>query len=679
MNLSLQLWRWFSSQLFCKYVQSNPLDKRRFRKKRAGWRIALIISAVLVTVPSFLQAQLLIDGTQSQASPFNFSTLTTAEKAQAANGIVIEFLEEMTLDEDLVMNQGTSILVKHGNNWHPPAHYGGILHVKAKITTSGTNTWEGIEVEGHGANLSHFYSGPDPSQSNDISAYYGILDGRHGRVSLYENAVIEKAHIGISSEAGGIIESMDVSNILTNSNHPRFVNCETGIQIAHHWADPEQSANRIMGVEFEWNDHTIWDHLNPSGDYTADAYAHVRIMDAKGIYLGGCSYSCIDDSEYDPYGRGIGVHGYTYNPDHDPSFVVGEMGNVFYIDATSGCTKVKVYNDHSSTYGGSLLHLTYGVYTEGIGDKASVHDHLFTNNYEHIKCYPFDHMAIFNNVFNSDESALLDIFNGVYNGAGSMYGMAAIHLQNQNHLLIHNNAINRGIGVYSAPPAMWILNSLGGKILIHSNVIDGDVTAPHTNSTVAISADGDLTHFEWVCNTFDNWNVDVKYGNSASPTGNAGPIRNPTSYFPAAGNNYSSSATTNIVNNSDQDLNYFHFGAMPSKSGTSEVFRWPSSTEPDCDLDCNDVELLFDPTELSVSSIDAGSIRVFPNPASDKLLIELPGAYKLKSLVLFNSLGQMVLETDQTVLDVSQLPVGLYQVRITSVAGTVGKTVLIQR
>ncbi len=75
---------------------------------------------------------------------------------------------------------------------------------------------------------------------------------------------------------------------------------------------------------------------------------------------------------------------------------------------------------------------------------------------------------------------------------------------------------------------------------------------------------------------------------------------------------------------------------------------------------------------VSISNADFNSIRVFPNPVKDKLLINDPNAI-LKSAELFDVTGKLVLANTNilefTQLDMSQMPEGVYVLKLKTLDG----------
>lgn len=85
------------------------------------------------------------------------------------------------------------------------------------------------------------------------------------------------------------------------------------------------------------------------------------------------------------------------------------------------------------------------------------------------------------------------------------------------------------------------------------------------------------------------------------------------------------------------------------------------------------VTAFFEPLE-GVHNPNEPVVRLFPNPVSDRLSVE---ADNLLSVDLFDALGNSLLHLDRTsVLDMSAYPAGTYLIRITTVSGTVCRSVV---
>ncbi|MDR0863524.1 MAG: T9SS type A sorting domain-containing protein [Candidatus Symbiothrix sp.] len=72
---------------------------------------------------------------------------------------------------------------------------------------------------------------------------------------------------------------------------------------------------------------------------------------------------------------------------------------------------------------------------------------------------------------------------------------------------------------------------------------------------------------------------------------------------------------------------------------------------------------------------ELNAISIYPNPTTGKLEIG-NGELKIQQISIFNMLGRNVLNTQQTTLDISHLPTGVYFVQIKTEKGRVTKKVV---
>lgn len=77
---------------------------------------------------------------------------------------------------------------------------------------------------------------------------------------------------------------------------------------------------------------------------------------------------------------------------------------------------------------------------------------------------------------------------------------------------------------------------------------------------------------------------------------------------------------------------------------------------------------------LGVASFDFSSqIRVYPNPASNMLTLDIPSGILFERAIVYNNLGQTVLESEQNLIDVSSLSSGMHFLAIVTDVGTFHK------
>ncbi len=93
-------------------------------------------------------------------------------------------------------------------------------------------------------------------------------------------------------------------------------------------------------------------------------------------------------------------------------------------------------------------------------------------------------------------------------------------------------------------------------------------------------------------------------------------------------------------------------------------------------IDQNRFHLSFEEVPLNNQNFDAGQVRLYPNPVVNQLQIELPASVEINSVQVFNTLGQKVLTTTQSQVDVSRLASGVYVVEVETSAGNVSKKII---
>ena len=85
-------------------------------------------------------------------------------------------------------------------------------------------------------------------------------------------------------------------------------------------------------------------------------------------------------------------------------------------------------------------------------------------------------------------------------------------------------------------------------------------------------------------------------------------------------------------------------------------------------------------TETAVNEVTNSDVaEVYPNPAKDKLTIAMKENAPIVQVRLINIIGQTLLETQATVIDVSNIPTGIYYVSIRTANGECNKKVVITR
>ena len=81
---------------------------------------------------------------------------------------------------------------------------------------------------------------------------------------------------------------------------------------------------------------------------------------------------------------------------------------------------------------------------------------------------------------------------------------------------------------------------------------------------------------------------------------------------------------------------------------------------------------------LSISNVTPEQIKIYPNPVTEYLNIQLTNELRLESIKLFNALGQLIKDSSKSSIDVSNLNKGLYYARIETNKGKATKKVIIK-
>lgn len=78
---------------------------------------------------------------------------------------------------------------------------------------------------------------------------------------------------------------------------------------------------------------------------------------------------------------------------------------------------------------------------------------------------------------------------------------------------------------------------------------------------------------------------------------------------------------------------------------------------------------------VGIADTDAEGVAVYPNPANDRIYVQAKG---LRRVELLNTLGQPVLETTGSVVDIQGVAAGLYFVRVSTATGTSLKKLVVK-
>ena len=81
---------------------------------------------------------------------------------------------------------------------------------------------------------------------------------------------------------------------------------------------------------------------------------------------------------------------------------------------------------------------------------------------------------------------------------------------------------------------------------------------------------------------------------------------------------------------------------------------------------------------LSTNDYVRTEFKVYPNPASDEINIQLNNGLELQRVNLYNALGQIVASSNELNIDVSHLNSGLFYIQIVTKNGKIAKKVIIE-
>ncbi|WP_191858446.1 T9SS type A sorting domain-containing protein [Hanstruepera ponticola] len=88
---------------------------------------------------------------------------------------------------------------------------------------------------------------------------------------------------------------------------------------------------------------------------------------------------------------------------------------------------------------------------------------------------------------------------------------------------------------------------------------------------------------------------------------------------------------------------------------------------------------VYDLTQaLSVDENSLINFNLFPNPASTSIAIEVPKNLDIKTIAIYNNLGQLVTKTTKSIVDVSSLSSGVYVVEVITNKGKASKKLIIE-
>jgi hypothetical protein len=592
-----------------------------------------------------------------------WSALSSSDKIDGQKyGIDITNGATLTINEslkfhftaDIRVNGGCKLILQNSLSSDLAATYGHNFPKEA------SPWWKGIVVaSGSSINQNHFTTNPNPSVTNNISAFRGALNQAFGIVELDLGSVIERAIIGINAYNGGIIESFTGMDI---GNGPIIRNCHIGIKIEEHTPHVNSngfSAYRLNSILFTTDNSSNQDPWGSSdvAGASKSTRCHILLEDVKNVFIGGCIFQSINQTSnnrcWDERGTGI--------RSDNSSFTVGEAGNVFVNDQIAGCTQTKVYGETSQTHSSKFNNLTKAI--EIISNlslplEAEVSNCVFNNNLQGIVS-DNQVLVVRNCNFSSMDDDLTDNLFNQGGDCGTSVSKRHIYIDKAWKSLIYSDTFlydNSAISsnpTFGSEPSIEFLDIVGQKVLIQKNIIDGDDGGTNEESDAGIRAEGVLGSFEWVCNSFsDNLNGIILNDKGM------GNIANPVSQKNA--NNSYSSVNDDIEFNSvnGTTLNYFA-NYSPSNTGNGIFMRTnPQPGEINCNLTCSDIELI-----LSFRENANSHLILYPNPATNVINLTLPNKAVQWYYNIYNSNGIVTKSdylSDNSTISISELENGIY-------------------
>ncbi len=82
---------------------------------------------------------------------------------------------------------------------------------------------------------------------------------------------------------------------------------------------------------------------------------------------------------------------------------------------------------------------------------------------------------------------------------------------------------------------------------------------------------------------------------------------------------------------------------------------------------------------MGIEKPKALQLRIHPNPANERLLVQYPNHWLVPEIMLYNSKGQLILRADSPELNTQSLPVGMYYLTVASENQKLTEKVIIQR
>ncbi|WP_445721435.1 T9SS type A sorting domain-containing protein [Flavobacterium sp.] len=131
-----------------------------------------------------------------------------------------------------------------------------------------------------------------------------------------------------------------------------------------------------------------------------------------------------------------------------------------------------------------------------------------------------------------------------------------------------------------------------------------------------------------------------------------------------------------VVNGNNSNFTVFNATNNPNLTciQIDNGFTPPSNWEKDATASYS-----YDCTSLSTNDFELSKqVTIYPNPAKDHFQIDLENSLELKTITVYNNLGQQVVTTNSSKVNTSSLSKGMYYVEIVTNAGKANKKIIIE-
>jgi hypothetical protein len=438
--------------------------------------------------------------------------------------IVVESGATLEISCNLIMPSLGRIIVEPGAK---------LIIDGGKINSSGDNFWKGIEVWG----------------DHDAHQYTITNQCAQGQVILKNDAVIENANIGVllgkvdetidgydDDYAGGIIQVE--GNSSTEEYSASFINCFIGVSFRPYQnfnpfsLRPADNLSYFYNTRFEAND-----------EYNSDTWVAymARLNDVNGIKFYGCSF----ENSQGKWGEGISAL--------ESGFVVNEY-----------CASSSVPCNPLDLVPATFTNFAWGIRVNNSGSKTvSIIDATFNHNSYGIKLTDVNNATILSNEFNIAEASAAD-----QDQCGDRVSGYGIWMDNCTGFAIEENYFTKAAG---APTGLYTgiyVNNTEAADEIYKNYFEGLSYANYAEGKNWY-LDRTWEGLAYYCNeNTGNWqDITVAAGD---PSGIQNPIGSDDL---SAGNTFSDNANSNIYNDGNYWIGYFHYGDQSTPYYPDDVYR----------------------------------------------------------------------------------------------------------